>query len=190
MYLYFARLKFGAAMTRARLLIADDHPAVIAQLRSLLEGEFDVVATVGDGLAAVSSAKTLKPDLVVIDLGMPGLDGIDAARQIIAYSGGTRVVMVSVHRDSSLIDRARIAGVVGYVLKDAAGDYLIPTLRAVLTSSSPSTFVQAAVSPSRHRQTADRAAASVTGGSSRRDALFARIPLLEAARRRSSLPLG
>jgi DNA-binding NarL/FixJ family response regulator len=134
-------------MARARVLIADDHPAVTAQLRSLLEGEFDIVATVSDGFAAVGAAQALQPDLAVLDLAMPGLDGIDAAGQIIANRPEIRVVIVTVHDDTSLIDRAKSAGVAGYVLKPAAGDQLIPTLRAAMASSSPRTFVQTAVPP-------------------------------------------
>jgi DNA-binding NarL/FixJ family response regulator len=121
-------------MSRARVLIADDHPAVTAELRSLLEKDFDVVATVGDGLAAVEAARSLRPDLVVLDLAMPGLDGIQAATQIMAFLPDTRIVIVTVHRDPTLMAQVKAMGIAGYVMKAAAGDQLIPTLKAALQS--------------------------------------------------------
>ena len=119
-------------MRRPTVLLADDHAETAQQLRELLEPQFDVVALVEDGRALVSSAARLLPDAIVADISMPGLDGIEASVLIRRSAPDARIVLVTVHSESVLVARGLAAGALGYVLKDAAGDELVPAVRAAL----------------------------------------------------------
>ena len=114
-------------MTDLRLLIGDDHTLVRHGLRKLLEARSDwrVVAEVGDGRAAIQQSAALVPDVAILDIGMPVLNGIDAARQITRGSPSVRVLMLSMYADEAYVTRAVQAGVSGYLLKDSAGPDLI-----------------------------------------------------------------
>lgn len=117
---------------RARIILADDHPEVVTELRAVLEQEFDVVATVGDGNALVAAAERLAPDVIVTDIAMPGLNGIAAAGEILRRNSAARIVFVTVHKDPEIVQKGLAAGALGYVLKLTAGDDLVPAIRAVL----------------------------------------------------------
>ena len=119
-------------MRRTRVLLADDHAKTAEQLRALLEPDFDVVAVVQDGDALVSAAGRLSPDVIVADISMPNLDGIDAAILIRQSDPQARIVFVTVHSEPILVQRGLAAGALGYVLKDAAGDELVPAVHAAL----------------------------------------------------------
>jgi DNA-binding NarL/FixJ family response regulator len=119
-------------MRRPTVVLADDHQETARQLRELLEPQFDVVALVEDGRALVSSAARLSPDAIVADISMPGLDGIEASVLIRRHNPDARIVLVTVHSEPVLVARGLAAGALGYVLKDAAGDELVPAVRAVL----------------------------------------------------------
>jgi len=119
-------------MTRARVLLADDHATNRALLRALLETEFEVIGEVHDGHALLAAAAALAPDVVVADIGMPGCDGITAARTIVRKHPSTRVVLVTVHDGADFVERGIAAGALGYVLKHAAGDELVVAVRAAL----------------------------------------------------------
>jgi DNA-binding NarL/FixJ family response regulator len=120
------------ADTRARVLLAEDHPAVAEDLRALLTSEFDVIATVGDGDGLVAAADTLTPDVIVTDIAMPGLDGMAAAGEILQRNPRARIVFVTVHNDAEMVQKALATGVLGYVLKLTAGDELVPATHAAL----------------------------------------------------------
>jgi DNA-binding NarL/FixJ family response regulator len=117
---------------RTRVLVADDHPAMAEGLRAVLEPEFDVIATVGDGNALVAAATTLTPDVIVTDIAMPGLDGIAAAGAILRRHPRARIVFVTVHNDAELVQKGLATGALGYVLKLTAGEELVPAIHAVL----------------------------------------------------------
>lgn len=119
-------------MSRPRLVLADDHPETRALLRGLLDSEFDVVGLVEDGPALVRAAELLMPDVIVTDIGMPGLDGISAATLVLRRHPATRIVFVSVHNEREVVKSGLAAGGLGYVLKLAAGEDLIPAVRAAL----------------------------------------------------------
>jgi DNA-binding NarL/FixJ family response regulator len=133
----------GSIVNRATIILADDHPHVAMQLRSLLGETFEVVAVVGDGQALVKAAARLQPDMVVTDISMPGMDGIQAAREMCNRQPLLRVVFITVHDDVAL---ARIAMDVGqgYVLKASAGDELVEAVNVVLSGGR---FVSAALGP-------------------------------------------
>jgi DNA-binding NarL/FixJ family response regulator len=119
-------------MNRARVLVADDHVENTELICGLLQSEFEVVAHVQDGHALVSAAAALSPDVIVSDISMPGLDGIGAAEIILRRDPAARIVFVTVHGDPSMVQRGLAIGVMGYVLKLAAGDDLVPAIRAAL----------------------------------------------------------
>jgi len=119
-------------MPRPRVLLADDHAETAELLRELLRSHFDVVALVVDGRALVSAAARLTPDVIVADISMPDVDGIEASVLIRRADSEARIVLVTVHADAILVERGLAAGALGYVLKDAAGDELVLAVQAAL----------------------------------------------------------
>ena len=117
---------------RARVILADDHPEIVEDIRALVEPEFDVVATVGDGNALVAAAETIGFDVIVTDIAMPGLNGIAAAAQILRNNPAARIVFVTVHNQPELVEKGLAIGALGYVLKLRAGEDLVPAIHAVL----------------------------------------------------------
>jgi DNA-binding NarL/FixJ family response regulator len=118
-------------MTKPRLLLADDHTVLVEGLKALLAPQFDVVATAGDGRAAVEAAERLRPDLILLDISMPGLNGIEAARRLRQSLPGARLAMLTMHADLSFVRAAFEAGVSGYVLKQSAATELVAALHEV-----------------------------------------------------------
>jgi DNA-binding NarL/FixJ family response regulator len=130
-------------MKRRRIILADDHRIFSAGLKRLLEPEFEVVRIVEDGRSLVSSVKELRPDLAVVDISMPGLNGIEAARQILdASSLATKVVLLTMHEDVSYATTALDDGVHGYVLKNSDPSELLMAIREALRGR---TFVAPAI---------------------------------------------
>jgi len=120
-------------MSKIRILLADDHVLMRRGVRALLERheEFEVVAEAGDGREALQLAEKHTPDIVVADIGMPILNGIEAARQITQKAPNIGIVVLSMHSDESYLLRALKAGVRGYLLKDCPESDLINAIRAV-----------------------------------------------------------
>lgn len=117
---------------RARIFLADDHAIVLEGLRRILESEFDVVGVASDGMALVKSAEGLKPDLVVVDVSMPLLNGIEAARRIRSTNCRTKIVFLSMHSDVAYASKAFQAGGSAYVLKSLAGIEIVTAIREAL----------------------------------------------------------
>ena len=115
------------------VLLADDHALVRDGLRMLLESQPDmkVVGAVADGRKAVEMATQLRPDVVVLDISMPDMNGIEAARRIRQVSPDTRIIMLSMHDNAEHVYRALEAGALGYLLKDSAGTEVAVAVRAV-----------------------------------------------------------
>ena len=119
-------------MTRPRVLLADDHRLVADALKSLLEQEFELVAVVEDGRQLVETARRLRPDVIVADITMPHLNGIDALVQLRSDNPAVRVVFLTMHKDAAYARRALDAGACGYVLKHSAQAELFLAVRAAL----------------------------------------------------------
>ena len=119
-------------MYRPRVLLAEDHAETAARLRKLLGVDFDVIASVEDGRALVDATERLSPDAIVADIDMPGVDGIAATTLIRRHDPNARIVLVTVHSESMLVEAGLAAGALGYVLKDTAGDELVPAIHAAL----------------------------------------------------------
>jgi DNA-binding NarL/FixJ family response regulator len=127
-----------------RLVLGDDHNLVRQGLRKILEEQpdWEVVAQSSDGRDAVKQALALKPDVVILDIGMPLLNGIEATRQIVRRLPSAHVLILSMHADEAYITRALQAGAQGYLLKDCADEELI---RAVTSVSAGKSFFSPAV---------------------------------------------
>ncbi len=138
-----------------RLLIVDDHPVVRRGLSELFDGEPDivVVAAVADGQAAVIATMNHHPDVVLMDISMPGMDGITALKRVLAERPETRVVMLTSFSDNERIMDALDSGAVGYLLKEADGDELLRAVRAAAAGDSPlSAKAARAVISARHER--------------------------------------
>lgn len=125
-------------MRKIRILLADDHQLMRSGIRLMLERESDlsVVGEACDGREAVALAKSLKPDVVVMDIGMANLNGIEAAQQMAQNRPEVAIVMLSMHSDESYVLRALKAGARGYLLKDSAEADLIKAVHAVAGGKS------------------------------------------------------
>jgi DNA-binding NarL/FixJ family response regulator len=122
-------------MNRPRVLLADDHRIVVEGLRSLLAGEFELVGIAEDGRAMISAAKKLEPDVIVADIAMPRLNGIDAFILLRKDMPRVKVVFLSMHMEVAYARRALEAGAMGFVLKHAAAAELIVAIRTALSGS-------------------------------------------------------
>jgi len=116
-----------------RVILADDHTLFREGLRSLIEEQprMKVVAEAGDGRTAVQLAQTMSPDVVVMDISMPGMNGIEAARQIMCSAPGVKVLALSMHDDNLFVEEMLHAGASGYLLKDCAFEELIHAIHVV-----------------------------------------------------------
>jgi DNA-binding NarL/FixJ family response regulator len=120
-------------MTRTRILLADDHALTLECISAILAPHYEIAGTAVDGRALVEAALRLKPDLIVVDITMPQLNGIDAARQIKASLPGIKLLFVTMHSSSAYVKAALDAGGTGYVLKSAIGEELLDAVAAVLS---------------------------------------------------------
>jgi DNA-binding NarL/FixJ family response regulator len=123
-------------MPKTRVLLADDHTLVAEGLKSLLKDVFDLVGVVHDGRALLEAAEQLRPDVIVTDISMPLLNGLDAVKQIRASHPETRVIILTMHRDTHLAASAFRAGVSGYLLKVSPGEELVKAIREVAQGRS------------------------------------------------------
>ena len=142
-------------MPKLELLVADDHDIVRRGLRDLLEKQpgWKVVAEATNGREAVEKTKELKPDVSILDISMPSLNGLEAARQIVASGSPTKVLILTMHHSDPLIQQMLKAGVRGYVLKSDAASKLVHAVEAVqrnktfFTSNVPQVFLDGRKKP-------------------------------------------
>ena len=156
---------------RIRLLVVDDHPVVRSGIVGMLGGEedLDVAGQAADGAAAVELAVELAPDVVLMDLRMPGLDGVEATRRILAAPAPPRVVVLTTYDTDGDILRAVEAGAIGYLLKDSPREDILAAVRAAAAGRS-------ALSPTVTTRLVGAARASGRGGASGRGAGTGRDP--------------
>ena len=119
-------------MTQPRVLLADDHAMVLAGLRKILEPEYDLVGTAGDGRELLELAASLKPDVVVVDISMPLLNGLDAVRQLKKTDSSVKVVFLTMHADVDFATEAFRGGASGYLLKHSAVEELPKAINEAL----------------------------------------------------------
>ena len=119
-------------MPRPRVLVADDHAIMVQGLGRLLEGEAEIVATASDGQQLVERARQHRPDIIVSDVNMPGMSGLDAMRRLKADGLRSKFIFLTLHTDSRLASEAMRAGASGYLLKHAAAEELIEAIHAVM----------------------------------------------------------
>ena len=129
-------------MRRVRVLLADDHRIVAEGLKKLLEPEFELIGIVEDGFALLKVAAEKKPDVIVTDISMPGLNGIEALEELKKKNPDVRVVCLTMHRELAYARRALDAGVLGYVLKHSAPEELAIAVRA---AAQGHTFITSAI---------------------------------------------
>ncbi len=123
-------------MRRKRVLLADDHTLLLDAFAKLLEPEFDVVGTVADGRALVAAAEELKPDVVVLDIAMPLLNGLDAGRQLKKALPDVKLIFLTMNQDPAIAAEAFRAGASGYLLKTSAGSELIKAIEEATSGRS------------------------------------------------------
>jgi DNA-binding NarL/FixJ family response regulator len=123
-------------MGRLRVLLAEDHQTVAELLRRLLDVECDVVGVVPDGHSLIAAVDTLKPDVIVSDITMPGCDGLAATVAILSRWTGARIVFVTVRDEPPIIRKAIALGALGFVLKDDASEELLTAVRAAQAGQS------------------------------------------------------
>jgi DNA-binding NarL/FixJ family response regulator len=119
-------------MKRARVLLADDHRVVAEGLRGLLAPSFDVVGIVADGRELLAAAKALDPDVVVLDVSMPSLNGIEAACRMRSAGSRAKVIFLTMHREATYAARCLDAGASGFVLKHSAASELVTAIQEAL----------------------------------------------------------
>jgi DNA-binding NarL/FixJ family response regulator len=123
-------------LIRPRVLLADDHPALLEATTALLKAQFDVVGTATDGATLVSEALRLCPDVIVADITMPVLSGIDAAHRLRESALSAKIVFLTVHSEEPFMKACIAEGALGYVLKSHMKAHLIPAIQAALVGQS------------------------------------------------------
>ena len=122
-------------MKRPRIILADDHRIFAEGLKRLLEPDYEIVAMVGDGKKLVATVAQIPADLILVDISMPGLNGIEAARQIIEFNRDAKIILLTMHDDVIYVTTALDEGVRGYVLKQAEPRELLAAIKEVLKGS-------------------------------------------------------
>lgn len=123
-------------LIRPRILLADDHQALLEATTALLKPQFDIVATVADGATLVSEAIRLRPDVIVADITMPGLTGIEAAHRLRELALPTKIVFLTIHSEEQFVEACMAEGALGYVVKAHMKAHLIPAIQAALVGES------------------------------------------------------
>ncbi len=121
----------GILMPKTRVLLAEDHTVVAEGLQALLKDEFDLAGVVHDGRALVEAAETLRPDVIVTDISMPRLNGVDAIRQLRLRIPTAKIIVLTMHRETELAVEALRSGASGYMLKVSPAEELVTAIRQV-----------------------------------------------------------
>jgi DNA-binding NarL/FixJ family response regulator len=125
-------LRNELSMNLKRVLLADDLPPLLTAVTSLLGGSFDIVGKFSDGQCALNAILELEPDLAVLDISMPGKNGLEVAKELKNHASMTKIVFLTVHEDSDIIAACLSAGALGYVFKGLMDSDLIPAMNDAL----------------------------------------------------------
>ncbi|HET8720434.1 MAG TPA: response regulator transcription factor [Nitrospira sp.] len=118
--------------TFVRVLLADDSPSMLQAARRILEPEFEIVGTVDDGQAVIEAAESLKPDVLILDISMAAMNGLEAARLLTRLGCKAKIVFLTVHKDVEFVEEAFLAGAMGYVIKPRLGTDLLVAVQEAL----------------------------------------------------------
>jgi DNA-binding NarL/FixJ family response regulator len=129
---------------KIRIVVADDHEEMLSLIKDVLHPEFDVVATVWDGRELLQAVKNFKPDVIIADISMPEMSGIEATRRIVEEDLGARIILLSMHSDRRMVEEGISAGAKGYVSKLAAVQELVPAVYEVIQGRS---YISSLVKP-------------------------------------------
>jgi DNA-binding NarL/FixJ family response regulator len=148
--------------TRLRVLIADDHPVVLAGVRTVLNGDpgLEIIGEARDGETALRMAIELDPAIMVLDLSMPGLNGVEVTRQLLAHPSNCKVVVLTVHEDRAYLRKLIEVGAVGYVLKRSVEEDL---LRAIHAVASGGMYLDPSIAAHAVDRTSDRPSEAAAG---------------------------
>jgi DNA-binding NarL/FixJ family response regulator len=139
-------MRYGLSFPR--ILLADDHPNICKSVAALLEPDFEVVGIVANGRDVLSEARRLQPDVVILDISMPLMGGIEAAKQLRASGSSAKVMFLTVHDEAEFVRAGLASGAVGYVIKHRLTSDLIPAVREILAGNR---FISPALrSPKEH----------------------------------------
>jgi DNA-binding NarL/FixJ family response regulator len=119
-------------LERVRIVLADDHPEFLSLATALVDSEFNVLKTFRNGQSVVDEFQRLSPDLVVLDISMPGLNGIEAAQKLMAAERNAKIVFLTVYKDLESVRSALATGAVGYVARERLAFDLIPAIKAAV----------------------------------------------------------
>ena len=128
--------KAEGSENRVRVLLADDHPLVLERVTALLQSTFEVVGVAHDGLEMVDKAMRLRPDIIVADISMPELDGIQAAHRLREMGANAPIVFLTIHESPEFVEACLAEGALGFVLKAQMKADLIPAINAALSGQS------------------------------------------------------
>jgi DNA-binding NarL/FixJ family response regulator len=120
------------SLSRIRLILADDHPDLLLAVTQILESQFEIVATACDGLALMEAAARLKPDALIMDISMPNLSGLEAARKLKEDGCTSKIVFLTIHTDPDIVHASLETGAYGYVIKPRIATDLVPAIRDAL----------------------------------------------------------
>lgn len=132
----------GLSVERIRVLLADDHEAILEMVARMLAREFDVVGAVADGRVALEEAERLRPDVLVTDISMPELNGLEVVKQLTAANSDVRVVFLTIHENADYVRESLASGALGYVVKSKMASDLVDAIKAANARRSfVSTFI-------------------------------------------------
>lgn len=126
-------LRDEPSVARGRVLVADDQTRILSAVQALLQQSFDVVGLVSDAQAALDATLRLEPDLVVLDISMPGMSGIEVARELRKRGNRAKIVFLTIHEDAQILASCLATGGLGYVVKELMGSDLIPAINEAIT---------------------------------------------------------
>jgi DNA-binding NarL/FixJ family response regulator len=119
-------------VSKIRIVVADDHEEMLSLVKEVLQPEFEVVAAVRDGRDLLHAVKNFKPDVIIADITMPEMSGIEATRKIVEEDLEARIILLTMHNDRTMVEEGISAGAKGYVLKLAASQELVPAVYEIV----------------------------------------------------------